>query len=58
MYLPKLDNIQSSRESATEFRGYNHTHRVSGKEFYDMKNMTSDSYPMLGTRAARGTPIR
>lgn len=33
MYLPKLDNIQSSRESATEFRGYNHTHRVSGKEF-------------------------
>ena len=45
MYLPKLDNIQSSRESATEFRGYNHTHRVSGKEFYDMKNMSGRNYP-------------
>ena len=54
MYLPKLDNIQSSRESATEFRGYNHTHRVSGKEFYDMKNMSGRNYPALSPRVQRG----
>lgn len=54
MYLPKLDNIQSSRESATEFRGYNHTYRVSGKEFYDMKNMSGRNYPALSPRLRRG----
>lgn len=54
MYLPKLDNIQSSRESATEFRGYNHTYRVSGKEFYDMKNMSGRNYPALSPRVQRG----
>ena len=54
MYLPKLENIQSSRESATEFRGYNHTHRVSGKEFYDMKNMSGRNYPALSPRVQRG----
>lgn len=53
MYLPKLDNIQSSRESATEFRGYNHTYRVSGKEFYDMKNMSGRNYPALSPRVQR-----
>ena len=54
MYLPKLDNIQSSRESATEFRGYNHSYRVSGKEFYDMKNMSGRNYPALSPRVQRG----
>lgn len=54
MYLPKLDNIQSSRESATEFRGYNHTYRISGKEFFDMKNMSGRNYPALSPRVQRG----
>lgn len=54
MYLPKLDNIQSSRESATEFRGYNHTYRVSGKEFYDMENMSGRNYPALSPRVQLG----
>ena len=54
MYQPNPENMQSSRESATEFRGYNHTHRVSGKEFYDMKNMSGRNYPALSPRVQRG----
>ena len=39
---------------AEEFRGYNHNLRIGSGEFYDMKNLTSDSYPVLSPRKARG----
>lgn len=36
------------------FRGYNHNLRISDGEFFDMKNMTSDYYPVLSPRKKRG----
>jgi hypothetical protein len=36
------------------FLGYNHNLRTSESEFYDMKNMTSDYYPVLAPRKKRG----
>ncbi len=36
------------------FKGYNHNLRISDGEFFDMKNMTSDHYPVLSPRGNRG----
>lgn len=36
------------------FGGYNHNLRIGMGEFYDMKNMTSDDYPVLSPRKQRG----
>lgn len=35
------------------FGGYNHNLRIGDSEFYDMENMSSDSYPMIGVRKKR-----
>jgi hypothetical protein len=45
----------TSREVTDYFRGYNHNLRINGNEFFDMKNMTSDHYPVLAPRKGRGT---
>lgn len=37
-----------------EFNGYNHRIRCGENEFYDMKNLTGDDYPVLSTRKKRG----
>ena len=36
------------------FNGYNHNLRIGDGEFFDMKNMTSDYYPVLSPRKKRG----
>ena len=36
------------------FKGYNHNLRIGEGEFFDMKNMTSDHYPVLSPRGQRG----
>ena len=54
MIYPTVAAAASSREVVEEFRGYNHNLRIGSGEFYDMKNMTSDSYPVLSPRKARG----
>ena len=36
------------------FKGYNHNLRIGKGEFFDMKNMTSDYYPILAPRGKRG----
>jgi hypothetical protein len=36
------------------FQGYNHNLRIGESEFFDMKNMTSDYYPVLSPRMQRG----
>ncbi len=58
MKLPILDNIPTSREMTDVFGGYNHNLRISPSEFYDMKNMSSDFYPILSPRKARGIFVR
>lgn len=54
MRLPKLREMESSRKMVDTFGGYNHNLRVPDGEFYDMKNMTSDYYPVLSPRKKRG----
>lgn len=53
-FLPELYNVDTSREMISAFRGYNHNLRISDDEFYDMKNMTGDYYPVLAPRRLRG----
>lgn len=54
MIFPTLSAADSSRDVVEEFRGYNHNLRIGSGEFYDMENLTSDSYPVLSPRKARG----
>lgn len=54
MKYPKLKVLPSSRQMVDAFKGYNHNLRIGDGEFFDMKNMTSDYYPVLSPRAKRG----
>ena len=54
MRYPRLRELQSSRQMVEVFKGYNHNLRIGDGEFYDMKNMTSDYYPVLSPRGKRG----
>ena len=54
MEYPTLYVKQKSRQMADEFLGYNHNLRIGDSEFYDMKNMTSNYYPVLAPRSKRG----
>ena len=55
MKYPKLKKLNTSREFIDVFRGYNHNLRIGENEFYNMKNLSSDNYPILSPRAKRGT---
>ena len=54
MLYPKLKEIPTSRELIDVFKGYNHNLRIGEGEFYDMKNLSSDNYPVLSPRPKRG----
>ena len=54
MEYPTLNVKQKSRQMSDAFLGYNHNLRIGDNEFYDMKNMTSDYYPVLAPRKKRG----
>lgn len=54
MEYPTLKVKQKSRQMADAFLGYNHNLRIGDTEFFDMKNMTSDYYPVLAPRNRRG----
>ena len=54
MEFPTLNVKQKSRQMSEAFLGYNHNLRIGEGEFYDMKNLTSDFYPVLSPRAKRG----
>lgn len=54
MYRPTIPARGVSRDMIDTFRGYNHNLRIDPGEFYDMENMTSDSYPVLSPRGKRG----
>lgn len=53
MNYPKLRAPETSRQMADTFKGYNHNPRISDGEFFDMKNMTSEHYPVLSPRDGR-----
>ena len=54
MKYPKLKAIKASRQMVDTFKGYNHNLRIGDGEFFNMKNMTSDHYPVLSPRGKRG----
>lgn len=54
MKYPTLPVRATSRQFVDVFRGYNHNHRIGDGEFFDMKNMTSDHYPIASSRDQRG----
>ena len=55
MEYPTLYVKQKSRQMADIFSGYNHNLRINDNEFFDMKNMTSERYPVLAPRGKRGS---
>ena len=54
MKYPTLYTKNSDRQMVDVFKGYNHNLRIGEGEFFDMKNMTSDHYPVLSPRNNRG----
>lgn len=54
MEYPTINVIPKSKQAIDVFLGYNHNLHNGENEFYDMKNMTSDYYPVLATRKKRG----
>ena len=55
MKLSRLAELPTSRYTIDVFGGYNHNLRIGEGEFYEMKNLTSDDYPILSPRPQRGT---
>ena len=54
MYFPQHVNTTKSRDMMTAFGGYNEKLSCADGEWSEMKNMTSDYYPMLSPRGKRG----
>lgn len=54
MQFPTLTEQGQSREMISTFAGYDHNRSIAANAFYDMKNMSSDGYPLLQSRAKRG----
>ena len=50
MRYPKLTVQNVARQVVDVFGGYNRNLRIGDGEFFDMKNMTSDDYPVLSQR--------
>ena len=55
MKLPLLNELPTTRQMIDVFGGYNHNLRIGEGEFYDMKNLSSDDYPVLSPRRKRGS---
>lgn len=53
--LPSLAAGSRTVQSVTDFQGYNHNLVINDNQFYDMKNLTLDQYPVLTQRDPRGT---
>lgn len=54
MRLSTLKEIPRNTSVVDVFGGLNHNIRINDGEFYDMKNMTSDFFPVLSPRKKRG----
>lgn len=54
MEFPTLQEVARYREMTSTFGGYNHQLSCQEGQFYDMKNMTSQYFPILSPREKRG----
>lgn len=55
MKLPRINQTNNSSFLQSGFKGINHVPGASNGEIYDMRNLTSDEYPLLCTRPNRWT---
>lgn len=55
MNYPTLYEIKTSRNTTNVMRGFRNSFHLADGEFYDMRNLSSDSFPILSPRAKRGT---
>ena len=53
--LPSLTASSRTVQSVSDFRGYNHNLVIDDNQFYDMRNLSLDEYPVLTQRQPRGT---
>ena len=53
MYYPTHTENANDRGMIDTFLGYNHTPTARDGEWYDMRNLTSDQYPLFAPRAPR-----
>ena len=59
MRLPYMKySGQSVQKQLAQFGGYSRKETIADNEFRDMKNMTSDDYPAIGTRKGRGNVVK
>ena len=54
MNIPKLQQSAQTQQTVSVFGGYDHNLQIPDGFFYDMKNMTSDYFPVLASREKRG----
>lgn len=54
MLYPTLQEVSTYREMTTTFGGYNHQLSCQDGQFFDMKNITSQHFPILSPRQKRG----
>ena len=54
MLYPIFQDVSRYREMTTTFGGYNHRLSCQEGQFFDMKNMTSQYFPILSPRQNRG----
>lgn len=57
MRLPYLGEVSKQKKTIGSFGGVNQNAVIGENEFADMKNMSSDLYPAIGPRVARGEKI-
>lgn len=51
--IPQLTSNAVSKDHIEEFKGYNHNERIQNTEWFDMKNMTNEHYPVASPRGKR-----
>lgn len=54
MIYPNVENIPQEKETINVFTGYEHTPTCPNSSFYDMKNISTEEYPIIETRRRRG----
>ena len=54
MQYPSLYEYDTQRQMTEVFLGYDHNPRIADGAFFDMQNLSSDHYPVLGPRKPRG----
>lgn len=57
MGYPYLQALRTHSRLTETFGGYHRAERIGEDEFFDMRNMTADHYPLLASRSCRGLAV-